>query len=103
VGLNGTNVTASHTVTFLRPQTSVNRVCIAIIDESQGDTYKEMEDRWVQFRANWPDRHFYLLQPSDKTSGGMYDNSIIEDLHVPPSFLEQTDPDSTTVDTEPPD
>ena len=103
VGLNGTNVTASHTVIFLRPQTSVNRVCIAIIDESQGDTYKEMEDRWVQFRANWPDRHFYLLQPSDKTSGGMYDNSIIEDLHVPPSFLEQTDPDSTTVDTEPPD
>ena len=103
VGLNGTNVTASHTVIFLRPQTSVNRVCIAIIDESQGDTYKEMEDRWVQFRANWPDRHFYLLQPSDQSSGGMYESSIIEDLHVPPSFLEQTDPDSTTVDTEPPD
>jgi len=103
VGLNGTNVTASHTVIFLRPQTSVNRVCIAIIDESQGDTYKEMEDRWVQFRANWPDRHFYLLQPSDRSSGGMYDSSIIEDLHIPPSFLEQTDPDTTTVDTEPPD
>ena len=103
VGTNGTTVTASHTITFLRPQTSVNRVCIAVIDESQSDTYREMENRWVQFRANWPDRHFYLLQPSDKTSGGMYDNSIIEDLHVPPSFLEQTDPDSTTVDTEPPD
>ena len=104
IGLDGTTtVTASHTVTFLRPQTSVNRVCIAVIDESMGDTYKEMEDRWVQFRANWPDRHFYLLQPSNKTSGGVYGTSIIEELHVPPSFLEQTDPDSTTVDTEPPD
>ena len=103
VGANGTTVTASHTVTFLRPQTSVNRVCIAVIDESMGDTYKEMEERWVQFRANWPDRHFYLLQPSNKTSGGMYGTSIIDELHVPPSFLEQTDPDSTTVDTEPPD
>ena len=103
VGTNGTNVTASHTVTFLRPQTSVNRVCIAVIDESQGDTYKEMEERWVQFRANWPDRHFYLLQPSNQTSGGVYGTSIIEELHVPPSFLEQTDPDSTTVDTETPD
>ena len=104
IGLDGTTtVTASHTVTFLRPQTSVNRVCIAVIDESMGDTYKEMEDRWVQFRANWPDRHFYLLQPSNQTTGGVYGTSIIEELHVPPSFLEQTDPDSTTVDTEPPD
>ena len=103
VGTNGTNVTASHTVTFLRPQTSVNRVCIAVIDESQGDTYKEMEERWVQFRANWPDRHFYLLQPSNQTTGGVYGTSIIEELAIPPSFLEQTDPDSTTVDTEPPD
>ena len=103
VGTNGTNVTASHTVTFLRPQTSVNRVCIAVIDESQGDTYKEMEERWVQFRANWPDRHFYLLQPSNQTTGGVYGTSIIEELAIPPSFLEQTDPDSTTVDTETPD
>ena len=103
VGLNGTTVTAQTTITFLRPQTSVNRVCIAVIDESQSDTYKEMEERWVQFRANWPDRHFYLLQPSDKTSGGMYEASMINDLRIPPSLLEQTDPDTTTVDSEPSD
>ena len=103
VGTNGTTVTAQHTITFIRPQTSVNRVCIAVIDESQGDTFRQMESRWTQFRANWPDRHFYLLQPSSKTTGGMYDTSIINDLHIPPSFLEQTDPDSTTVDTEPSD
>ena len=103
VGTNGTNVTASHTVTFLRPQTSVNRVCIAIIDENDNHTIASMESKWTQFRANWPDRHFYLLQPSSKTTGGMYDTSIINDLKVPPSFLEQTDPDSTTVDTEPSD
>ena len=103
VGTNGTTVTAQTTITFLRPQTSVNRVCIAVIDESQGDTYQEMEARWNDFRTNWPDRHFYLLQPSDKTTGGMYEPSIINDLRVPPSFLEQTDPDSTTVDSEPSD
>ena len=103
VGINGTTVTASHTVTFLRPQTSVNRVCIAVIDENMGSTHKIMEERWTQFRANWPDRHFYLLQPSNQTSGGMYGTSVIEELHIPPSFLEQTDPDSTTADTEPSD
>ena len=103
VGTNGTTVTAQTTITFLRPQTSVNRVCIAVIDESQGDTYKEFEDRWTQFRTNWPDRHFYLLQPSNKTTGGMYETSIINDLRIPPSFLEETDPDSTTVDSEPSD
>ena len=96
VGLNGTTVTAQHTVTFLRPQTSVNRVCIAIIDENDNNTIASMESKWTQFRANWPDRHFYLLQPS---SGG----NMINQLRVPPSYLEQTDPDSTTADTEPSD
>ena len=96
VGTNGTNVTASHTVTFLRPQTSVNRVCIAIIDENDNHTFASMESKWTQFRTNWPDRHFYLLQPS---SGG----NMINTLRVPPSYLEQTDPASTTVDTEPSD
>ena len=96
VGTNGTNVTASHTVTFLRPQTSVNRVCIAIIDENDNHSFASMESKWTQFRANWPDRHFYLLQPL--SSGNM-----INTLRVPPSYLEQTDPASTTVDTEPSD
>ena len=97
IGLDGTTtVTAQHTVTFLRPQTSVNRVCIAIIDENDNNSIANMESKWVQFRANWPDRHFYLLQPS---SGG----NMINTLRIPPSFLEQTDPDSTTADTEPPD
>ena len=75
---------------------SVNRVCIAIIDENDNNTVASMESKWTQFRANWPDRHFYLLQPS---SGG----NMINQLRIPPSFLEQTDPDSTTADTEPSD
>ena len=96
VGTNGITVTAQHTITFLRPQTSANRVCIAVIDESSNYDFEHFESKWTQFRTNWPDRHFYLLQPS---SGG----NIINTLHVPPSYLEQTDPDSTTVDTEPSD
>ena len=62
-----------------------------------------MEAKWNQFRIDYPDRVFWLLQPSNKTTGGMYETSIINDLHIPPSFLEQTDPDSTPVDSEPSD
>ena len=103
VGNNGTTVTASTTVTFLRPQTSANRVCIAVIDENVGShSYSGMEAKWTQFRTNWPDRHFYLLQPTTATSGGLYTSSQISDLHIPPSFLEETDPSTTDVDNDSP-
>ena len=101
---DGLVATATTTATLPTQQTSENRTCIAIVDENLGSqTYSGMEAKWNQFRIDYPDRVFWLLQPSDKTTGGQYQTSIINDLHIPPSFLEQTDPDSTPVDSEPSD
>jgi hypothetical protein len=71
----------------LGQQTSYNRICIAVIDENSNTSVDGMEALWNQFRENWPKRRFFLLQP------GQYSNSI-DDLAVPPTFLEQTDPDT---------
>jgi hypothetical protein len=51
--------------------------CIAIIDESsQSDSY--IESQWAEFRTEYPDRPFCLLQPLNSASSRLY---------IPPSFL----------------
>lgn len=72
------------------PQNSANRICIAVIDENSNTPVDDMENLWVQFREKYPKRKFYLLQPA--ASG----NTSIDALACPPSFLEETDPLSTT-------
>ena len=47
-----------------------------------------MELKWTSFRATYPDRRFYLLQPSTCTD--------FEVLATPVSFLEETDPTTIT-------
>ena len=69
---------------------SANRTCIAVIDENSNTSASSMEILWTQFRNNWPNRKFYLLQP------GSYGNSLT-DLAVPISFIEETDPASATI------
>lgn len=86
----GGTATASVVVSIGEPQTSANRVCIAVIDENSNTSVAGMEALWNQFRQNWPNRPFYLLQP------GVYSNSIV-DLAAPPSFLEETDPAKTNI------
>ena len=51
-----------------------------------------MATRWAQFRANYPDRTFYLLRPHM----GASDDSI-ERLRCPPQFLEESDPNTIDV------
>lgn len=66
---------------------SANRTCIAVVDENLGSqTFAGMESKWTTFRSNWPNRKFYLLQP-----GGQNYGSSIDALHLPTSFLEETD------------
>lgn len=43
--------------------TSATRTCIAVIDEASSPSQTTMDNSWSQFRANWPNRPFYLLQP----------------------------------------
>ena len=87
VGRGGT-ATASTTVTIGTPVTNATIVNIAVIDESDAQSISGMETKWTGFRSRYPDRNFYLLQPSSCTS---YDA-----LRCPPSFMEETDPTSIT-------
>lgn len=48
--------------------TSANRTCIAVIDEASKPTAAKLSSDWTKFRSNWPDRPFYLLQPSPSFS-----------------------------------
>lgn len=84
----GGRATASTTVTIGTPQTNANRLCIAVIDENSEHSSSNMETKWTQFRSAYPNRLFYLLQPSSCTSP--------ESLNCPPSFLEETDPTTVT-------
>ncbi len=91
------NIKATATTVVTTPvvQTSENRTCIAIIDESSSQSYQGMEAKWVTFRQTYPDRVFWLLQATSQGEGstnGMYSSSKISDLQIPPSFLEETDP-----------
>ena len=84
-GPSGT-ATATTTVRFRRPSTSANRVCIAVIDENNNNSLANMESKWLQFKNNWPERSFFLLQPATCASPAV--------LNAPLTFMEQTDPTS---------
>jgi len=93
-GFNGASITDSVAITLPGESvsTSVNRVCIAIIDESDSQDFAVMAGRWAQFRANFPNRTFYLLRPHQ----GGSDDSITR-LRVPAAFLEETDPNTINI------
>ena len=85
IGSDGSSaVTSSTTVRFRRLQTSANRICIAVIDENDNNSISNMENKWSQFKTNWPKRSFYLLQPAACASPSS--------LNAPLTFMEQTDP-----------
>lgn len=65
-----------------------NIICISVVDENTRISSENMEIRWNNFRENWPNRKFYLLQPSTCT-----DTDV---LRTPVSFLEETDPTTIT-------
>ena len=82
-GRGGTTATASTTIVRTPPTTNANIVCIAVIDENDSNSLASMTTKWAQFRTNWPNKKFYLLQPGNWGP-----------LNVPIDFLEKTDPDT---------
>ena len=91
---DGLVATATTTATLPTQQTSTNRTCIAIIDESDNQSVSGMDVKWNQFRTDWPDRVFWLLSATKNGSGYASPTaSTIRYLNVPPSFLEEADPD----------
>jgi hypothetical protein len=71
---------------------SAHRLCIAVIDESQpGHTPTSMQTKWTQFRATYPKRTFYLLQPTDDSGfGDLVDSTTYTLLACPSNFLNET-------------
>ena len=81
---------------FSKP-TSAQRLCIAVIDESDSQSKSGFSTLWTQFRTNYPNRTFYLLQPTSAGFGVESNNTAnYFVLRCPDNFLSET-----TVNVEP--
>ena len=47
-----------------------NRYCISVIDESNNFTTAAIDNKWTAFRSAWPQRKFFLLNPTEYYSPG---------------------------------
>ena len=68
---------------------SDDRTCIAVIDDSL-QTTADMLTKWEQFRTTYPNRTFYLLQPTSDGFGNFVTNTNWNALKVPDNFLAET-------------
>ena len=74
-------------------------VCISVIDESNQlipnvgspQDAQQIEADWNSFRATYPNRPFYLLQPIGSNSSGTGKNNEKSDVLIPPG-VDDTDP-----------
>ena len=69
---------------------SAQRLCIAVIDESDSQSVSGMSTKWAQFRNTYPNRTFYLLQPTTDGFGDEVDNANYTTLRCPDNFLNET-------------
>ena len=69
---------------------SAQRLCIAVIDESDSQSESGMYTKWEQFRNTYPNRTFYLLQPTIDGFGDEVDNVNYTRLRCPDNFLNET-------------
>jgi hypothetical protein len=70
--------------------TSAQRLCIAVIDENDNIPVSVMETLWEQFRSTYPNRTFYLLQPTTVGFGVSVNNTNYDTLRCPDNFLSET-------------
>ena len=70
--------------------TSAQRLCIAVIDENDSNSATHMKNKWAEFRTTYPNRTFYLLQPTSVGFGVSVTNSNYNTLRVPDQFLNET-------------
>jgi hypothetical protein len=50
--------------TLLEPPTNETIICIAVIDETDGQTQSSINSAWQKFRNKYPNREFHILQPA---------------------------------------
>ena len=70
LALNNGEATTSVDILNQPIPTSVNRTCIAVIDEVSR-TATQIRNSWLAFKSNYPDRTFYLLQPGGPKRGDL--------------------------------
>ena len=70
--------------------TSAQRLCIAVIDESDAQTQSGMRDKWSQFRGTYPNRTFYLLMPRNDGFGHLVDKKEYNLIMMPQNFANET-------------
>lgn len=70
--------------------TSAQRLCIAVIDENDNTGHVAMGILWDQFRSTYPNRTFYLLQPTTVGYGNSVNNTNYDYLACPDNFLNET-------------
>ena len=68
---------------------STERTCIAVIDDSS-KTFTDLETAWNTFRSTYPNRTFYLLQPTNVGFGVSVNNTNYTTLRCPNQFLNET-------------
>ena len=67
---------------------STERTCIAVIDDSS-KTFTDLETTWNTFRSSYPNRTFYLLQPTAQGFGNSVGNTNYDSL-CPDKFVAET-------------
>jgi hypothetical protein len=70
--------------------TSAQRLCIAVIDENSNTPASGMATKWTDFRNAYPNRTFYLLQPTVVGFGVSVNSTNYTDLACPDNFLNET-------------
>ena len=71
--------------------TSAQRLCIAVIDENSNTPASGMSTKWDTFRSTYPNRTFYLLQPTASNGfGQLVNNTNYTTLACPDNFLNET-------------
>ena len=73
--------TTEFALAIIKKKVAVDVICIAVIDENNGTN---TDSDWAAFRAAYPKRRFFLLQPNTGFGSSLY---------VPPAF--STDPNAT--------
>ena len=69
---------------------SAQRLCIGVIDESSSQSVSGMSTKWAQFRSTYPNRTYYLLQPTAVGFGVSVTNDNYSTLRCPDNFLNET-------------
>lgn len=68
---------------------SDERTCIAVIDDTS-KTFTDLESAWTTFKTSYPNRRFYLLQPTAQGFGNSVDNTNYDSLKCPDKFVAET-------------